>query len=56
MNKGNGTLIVAGLIVAAVGWIITTEIVDFLGVVLIVAGVAVGVIGLIKVFADGESS
>lgn len=56
MNRGNGSLIVAGLIVAAAGWLITTEIIDFLGGVLIVGGVVVGVIGLIKVFSGGESS
>lgn len=56
MGEGNGGLIIAGLIVAAVGWLITTELIDFLGGVLIVAGVGVGVFGLIKVMSSGESS
>ena len=56
MNKGSGGLIIAGLIVSVVGWLITTELIDFLGGVLIVAGIGVGIVGLIKAMSSGESS
>ena len=56
MEKGNGGLIIAGLIVVVVGWLITTELINFLGGVLIVVGIGIGVIGLIKVISSGESS
>ena len=55
MNKGSGGLIIAGLIVSVVGWLITTELIDFLGGVLIVAGIGVGIVGLIKAMSSGES-
>lgn len=56
MNKGSGGLIIAGLIVAVFGWLITTELIDFLGGVLIVVGIGVGIIGFIKAMSSGESS
>jgi hypothetical protein len=56
MNRGSGGLIIAGLIVAVVGWLIQTDLVDQLGKVLVIVGAGVGVFGLIKVMSNRGSS
>ena len=54
MPGGNGGLILAGLIIAVIGFIITTELIDLLGKVLIIGGAIVGVFGLVKVFSGSS--
>ena len=52
----SGGLIVAGIIIALIGWLATTELVDLLGIVVVIAGAILGVIGLVRVFSgDGQT-
>jgi hypothetical protein len=60
MNKlGGSGLIVAGIFLVVLGWLIRSNILewllDILGFVVIAAGVIVGIIGLIKTFSGGKS-
>ena len=50
----NGGLIVAGIIIAVIGALAMSELVDLLGKVIIMAGAILGVVGLVKVFS-GDS-
>ena len=60
MNRlGGGGLFVAGIFLVLLGALIQSDILtwllDILGFVVIVAGVIVGIIGLIKVFSGKKS-
>ena len=60
MNKlGGGSLLVAGVFLVLLGALIQSDILEWLldvmGVLVIVAGVVVGVVGLIKMFSGGKS-
>ena len=55
MNKlGGGTVVLAGLFLVILGLLMTSDIIDFLGWLVVIAGVVVGVIGLIRVFSGGK--
>ena len=54
VKGGGGSLILAGVMVAIIGWLLTKEIIDFLGFVIIIGGAVVGVFGLVKVFSGGS--
>jgi hypothetical protein len=59
MNKiGGGSFLIAGLVLVVLGLLLTSEIIDFLGWVIVIAGVVVGVVGLIRILGgskDGAS-
>ena len=56
MNKlGGGTVVLAGLFLVILGLLMTSDIIDFLGWLIVIAGVVVAVIGLIRVFSGGKS-
>ena len=60
MNKlGGGSLVVAGVFLVFLGWLIQSNLLEWLlnilGVVVIVAGVIIGIYGLIRMFSGGES-
>ena len=42
--------------VAVIGWLATTELVDLLGIVVIIAGAVLGVVGLVKVFSGASQA
>ena len=52
----NGGLIVAGIIIALIGWLATTELVDLMGIVVVIAGAVLGVVGLVKVFSGASQA
>ena len=63
MNKlGGGGLVVAGIFLVIIGWLIQSAILEWLlnviGFIVIVAGIIVGVYGLIRIFSGskGDSS
>jgi hypothetical protein len=53
-----GSQILAGILLIVIGWIITSGVLafllDILGVILIIAGVIVGVLGLVALFRGGR--
>ena len=59
-KTGGGALLVAGIFLVILGAIILSSIIewllDILGLLVIIAGVIVGVYGLIKMFSGGQSS
>ena len=60
MNKvGGGGLLLAGILLAFMGFLIRSNLIewllDILGIVVIIGGAIVGIIGLIKMFSGGGS-
>jgi cadmium resistance protein CadD (predicted permease) len=52
----SGTLLTVGVVMAVVGVLLQTDIItDALGLILIVVGVAVGIIGLYNMLTSGDS-
>lgn len=59
MNKlGGGGLLVAGIFLVLLGALIQSDLVAWLiniiGIIIIVAGVIVGIVGLVKMFSGGN--
>ena len=57
---GGGGLVLAGILIVVLGFLIRSDLLewllDLIGIVLIVGGAIVGIIGLIKLFSGGGSS
>jgi len=57
---GGGGLVLAGILIVVLGFLIQSDLLewllDLIGIVLIVGGAIVGIIGLIKLFSGGGSS
>jgi cadmium resistance protein CadD (predicted permease) len=53
---GSGTLLTVGVVMAVVGILLQTDIItDALGLILIVVGIAVGIIGLYNMLTSGDT-
>jgi hypothetical protein len=54
---GGGGLVLAGILIVVLGFLIQSDLLewllDLIGIVLIVGGAIVGIIGLIKLFSGG---
>lgn len=60
MDKlGGGGLLVAGVFFILLGWFIRSGILEWLldivGLIIIVAGIAAGIVGLVKMFSGSKS-
>lgn len=57
---GGGGLVLAGILIVFLGFLIKSDLLEWLleliGIVLIVCGAIVGIIGLIQLFSGGGSS
>ena len=57
---GGGGLVLAGILIVFLGFLIKSDLLEWLleliGIVLIVGGAIVGIIGLIQLFSGGGSS
>ena len=55
---GGGSLLIAGIFLVVLGWLIQSEIVEWLldvaGVIVIIVGVIVGLYGLVRMFTGGK--
>ena len=58
-KAGGGALLMAGIFLVLFGWLIQSDILEWLlniiGFIVIGGGVIVGIIGLIKLFSGGQS-
>lgn len=59
-RMSSGGLVIAGIFIAIVGWLIRSDILEWLlnivGFVVIIVGVILVVYGLVKMFSGGEST
>ena len=53
---GGGGLIGIAIVMVLVGLILQLEIIDFMGGVIMIAGVVIAVVGLVKVFTGGSEA